>query len=257
MIVKYLLKVAMLGSSWVMYLLLALSASRRSASMVERWLFFRKRGSGGDELGDALCDLLEEGDARRRPKALLGAATTASRPRCCSRRCAGRTAGPRRARGGDRRRDDQAPARARARHDAARHPRQQRAVRRAARHGHRRHRGLRRPRRRSEQGRRWTRSWAASPRRSSPPASASSSPSPPSSPTTSSRRRSRDIEDNVALDLASASARFITVGKAVAGLGPRRPRRRRAREARGRQRARPRPSIGRADDARRRGRAEE
>jgi biopolymer transport protein ExbB/biopolymer transport protein TolQ len=60
-IVKYLLKVAMLGSSWVMYVLLALSVAS-IAVMVERWWFFRKHGRGGDELGDALCDLLERGD---------------------------------------------------------------------------------------------------------------------------------------------------------------------------------------------------
>jgi biopolymer transport protein ExbB/TolQ len=60
-IVKYLLKVAMLGSSWVMYVLLALSMAS-IAVMVERWLFFRKHGQGGDDLADALCDLLEQGD---------------------------------------------------------------------------------------------------------------------------------------------------------------------------------------------------
>jgi biopolymer transport protein ExbB/TolQ len=60
-IVKYLLKVAMLGSSWVMYVLLALSVAS-IAVMVERWLFFRKHGRGGDDLADALCDLLEQGD---------------------------------------------------------------------------------------------------------------------------------------------------------------------------------------------------
>jgi biopolymer transport protein ExbB/TolQ len=60
-IVKYLLKVAMLGSSWVMYVLLALSVAS-IAVMAERWWFFRKHGRGGDELGDALCDLLERGD---------------------------------------------------------------------------------------------------------------------------------------------------------------------------------------------------
>jgi len=59
MIVKYLLKVAMLGSAWVMYVLLALSVASIGA-MVERWLYFRKRG-GGDDLGDDLCRLLEEG----------------------------------------------------------------------------------------------------------------------------------------------------------------------------------------------------
>jgi biopolymer transport protein ExbB/TolQ len=61
MIVKYLLKVAMLGSTWVMYLLLGLSVAS-IAVMVERWWFFRKRGTGGDEVCDALCDLLEQGD---------------------------------------------------------------------------------------------------------------------------------------------------------------------------------------------------
>jgi biopolymer transport protein ExbB/TolQ len=60
-IVKYLLKIAMLGSDWVMYLLLLLSVAS-IAVMVERWLYFRKYGKGGEELGDALCDLLERGD---------------------------------------------------------------------------------------------------------------------------------------------------------------------------------------------------
>jgi biopolymer transport protein ExbB/biopolymer transport protein TolQ len=62
-IVKYLLKVAMLGSSWVMYVLLALSVASIGA-MVERWWFFRKYGRGGEDLGEALCDLLERGDRR-------------------------------------------------------------------------------------------------------------------------------------------------------------------------------------------------
>jgi biopolymer transport protein ExbB/biopolymer transport protein TolQ len=60
-IVSYLLKVAMLGSAWVLYVLLALSVASFGA-MAERVLFFRKRGQGGEELGDSLCDLLEEGD---------------------------------------------------------------------------------------------------------------------------------------------------------------------------------------------------
>jgi biopolymer transport protein ExbB/TolQ len=60
-IVKYLLKVAMLGSEWVMILLLILSMAS-IAVIVERWLFFRKHGRGGEELGDELCDLLENGD---------------------------------------------------------------------------------------------------------------------------------------------------------------------------------------------------
>ena len=43
-----------------MYLLLALSVASIGA-MVERWLYFRKRGLDGEELGDTLCALLEEG----------------------------------------------------------------------------------------------------------------------------------------------------------------------------------------------------
>jgi biopolymer transport protein ExbB/TolQ len=60
-IVKYLLKVAMLGSAWVMYVLIGLSMAS-IAVMVERFLFFRKHGRGGEELADALCDLLEHSD---------------------------------------------------------------------------------------------------------------------------------------------------------------------------------------------------
>jgi biopolymer transport protein ExbB/biopolymer transport protein TolQ len=60
-IVKYLLKVALLGSSWVMYVLILLSIASVGA-MVERVLYFRKHGRGGEELGEALCDLLEQGD---------------------------------------------------------------------------------------------------------------------------------------------------------------------------------------------------
>jgi biopolymer transport protein ExbB/TolQ len=70
MIVKYLLKAAMLGSSWVMYLLIVLSVASIGA-MVERWLFFKKQGDA-DDLGDELCRLLEEGE-RDKAYALLQA----------------------------------------------------------------------------------------------------------------------------------------------------------------------------------------
>jgi biopolymer transport protein ExbB/biopolymer transport protein TolQ len=70
-IVKYLLKIALLGSSWVMYLLLALSVASIGA-MVERWLYFRKHGSDGEELGDTLCRLLED-DQEGEAQALLAA----------------------------------------------------------------------------------------------------------------------------------------------------------------------------------------
>jgi len=73
-IVKYLLKIAMLGSSWVMYLLLALSVASIGA-MVERWLYFRKRGTDGEDVGDELCKLLERGDEDQ-AHALLRASPT-------------------------------------------------------------------------------------------------------------------------------------------------------------------------------------
>ena len=74
MIVKYLLRIAMLGSSWVMYVLLVLSVVSIGA-MVERWLFFRKRGADDGELGDTLCDLFEQGE-REKGEALLRASTS-------------------------------------------------------------------------------------------------------------------------------------------------------------------------------------
>jgi biopolymer transport protein ExbB/TolQ len=60
-IVKYVLRAAMLGSTWVMDLLVLLSIAS-AAAIVERWLFFRKRAAGGEEMGDTLVDLLEKGD---------------------------------------------------------------------------------------------------------------------------------------------------------------------------------------------------
>jgi len=62
-IVHYLLRIAMLGSAWVLYLLVGLSIASIGA-MFERWLFFRKRG-GGEEMGDQLCELLEHGEKER------------------------------------------------------------------------------------------------------------------------------------------------------------------------------------------------
>jgi biopolymer transport protein ExbB/TolQ len=60
-VVKVLLKAAMLGSSWVMALLLLLSVASIGA-MVERWLFFRRRARGGAAMGDAVVASFETGD---------------------------------------------------------------------------------------------------------------------------------------------------------------------------------------------------
>jgi biopolymer transport protein ExbB/biopolymer transport protein TolQ len=69
MLIEKLLKVALLGSSWVMYLLLGLSVFSIGA-MIERTLYFRKRRDDVDELGERLVALLEQGD-RDGAKALL------------------------------------------------------------------------------------------------------------------------------------------------------------------------------------------
>jgi biopolymer transport protein ExbB/biopolymer transport protein TolQ len=53
MIVQSLLKIAMLGATWVLYLLLALSVVSIGA-MLERFLFFRKNKNAGKALDEAL-----------------------------------------------------------------------------------------------------------------------------------------------------------------------------------------------------------
>ena len=61
MLIEKLLKVAMLGSSWVMYLLLGLSVLSFGA-MLERWFFFFKRRGDFDDLCEKLVSALEKGD---------------------------------------------------------------------------------------------------------------------------------------------------------------------------------------------------
>jgi biopolymer transport protein ExbB/TolQ len=57
-----------------MYLLIGLSIASIGA-MVERWLYFRKRGTGGEDVGDELCALLEAGRDEK-AEALLRASPT-------------------------------------------------------------------------------------------------------------------------------------------------------------------------------------
>jgi biopolymer transport protein ExbB/biopolymer transport protein TolQ len=71
MLVEKLLKVALLGSEWVMYLLLALSVFS-IATMFERLIFFKKRNDDIDELGEKLIAALEQND-RARAEAILKA----------------------------------------------------------------------------------------------------------------------------------------------------------------------------------------
>jgi biopolymer transport protein ExbB/TolQ len=61
MLIERLMKVALLGSEWVLYLLLALSVVS-FATMFERWLFFRKRRVDLEALRKGLSDRLDELD---------------------------------------------------------------------------------------------------------------------------------------------------------------------------------------------------
>ena len=68
MLIEKLLKVALLGADWVMYLLLILSVISIT-TMIERWFFFRKRNEDVEELSEQLLELLGRGDlagARKR-----------------------------------------------------------------------------------------------------------------------------------------------------------------------------------------------
>ena len=63
MLIERLLKIALLGSEWVLYLLVGLSVVSFS-TMVERWVFFFRRRDDLDRLRRRLTDQLDRGDAR-------------------------------------------------------------------------------------------------------------------------------------------------------------------------------------------------
>jgi biopolymer transport protein ExbB/biopolymer transport protein TolQ len=69
MLVERLLRIALLGSSWVMYLLLALSAVS-IAFIAERVLFFRRHADDVDKLSDKLNALLDSNDQDEAEKLL-------------------------------------------------------------------------------------------------------------------------------------------------------------------------------------------
>jgi biopolymer transport protein ExbB/biopolymer transport protein TolQ len=60
-VVEKLLKVALFGASWVMYLMIALSVFSIGA-MIERWWFFARRNVDADDLEAGLLKALSEGD---------------------------------------------------------------------------------------------------------------------------------------------------------------------------------------------------
>ncbi len=61
-IVEQLLKVALLGSAWVLYLLIALSVYSISV-MLERAVFFQRNRRGSDGLRDRVIEAIRKGDA--------------------------------------------------------------------------------------------------------------------------------------------------------------------------------------------------
>jgi biopolymer transport protein ExbB/TolQ len=73
-IVDQLLKVALLGSAWVLYLLIALSVFSISV-MLERALFFRKNSRGSEDLRDDVLDAIKEGDEAK-VESILRASTS-------------------------------------------------------------------------------------------------------------------------------------------------------------------------------------
>ena len=69
MIVQSLLKISLLGATWVLYLLLALSVVSIGA-MLERFLFFRKNKNAGKALDQALAKALRDNDYAAARRAL-------------------------------------------------------------------------------------------------------------------------------------------------------------------------------------------
>jgi len=76
-VIDQLLKVALLGSTWVLYLLGALSVVSLSA-MVERWFFFRRHRDDTDQLRTQLAKALRAGDGERAKQALAGSRSFAA-----------------------------------------------------------------------------------------------------------------------------------------------------------------------------------
>ena len=69
MLIERLLKVALLGSEWILYLLIALSILS-IATMVERFLYFRRKSESTNELHQNLAKLLDKDDLEGASKLL-------------------------------------------------------------------------------------------------------------------------------------------------------------------------------------------
>ena len=78
MLIERLLKVALLGSEWILYLLLALSVLS-IATMVERWRYFSRSSGDGEKLRGQLGKLLDSDDLEGAAKLLEGSRTIEAR----------------------------------------------------------------------------------------------------------------------------------------------------------------------------------
>lgn len=78
MLIERLLKVALLGSEWILYLLLALSVFS-IATMVERWRYFSRFSGDGDDLRKKLGKLLDQDDLSGAAKVLDASRTVEAR----------------------------------------------------------------------------------------------------------------------------------------------------------------------------------
>jgi biopolymer transport protein ExbB/TolQ len=78
MLIERLLKVALLGSEWILYLLLVLSVFS-IAAMFERWRYFSRFSGDGEVLRQKLAPLLDKDDLEGATKALEGSKTVEAR----------------------------------------------------------------------------------------------------------------------------------------------------------------------------------
>src|SRR5271165_3471640 len=69
MLVERLLRIALLGSTWILYLLLGLSVLSLSAA-IERWIYFARRSEDTDALADRFAAALEANDFGRAQRVL-------------------------------------------------------------------------------------------------------------------------------------------------------------------------------------------
>lgn len=78
MLIERLLKVALLGSEWILYLLLVLSVFS-IATMFERWRYFSRFSGDGETLRQKLAPLLDKDDLEGATKALESSKTVEAR----------------------------------------------------------------------------------------------------------------------------------------------------------------------------------